>query len=152
MGLLTTATADNRIVDRDLVITYSQKLVNGKWHWIYGLAEGDVWRAWEYRRFATKTYRYVGMDFDSAKTKAESILQSFTREYWISQFEYDSSGAHFYQYSGGIKPCATVSVNKMQGHMYEIIIQVNEEDVAYSTKIQNPETVFAYEQSRTYDF
>jgi len=70
MGLLNTYTAANRVVTQGRTVTYSKSRIYGQWSYVSGMSVITIGSAWEYHRYCQKTYSYVGMDFDTAKTCA----------------------------------------------------------------------------------
>lgn len=154
MGLLTTATANNRVIDQALTVTYSKSMINGYWESSTGLTVNFWTTAYEYHRYATIQYRYVGMDYDSAMQAANNIRNQYTRSYWIS--EWQNSGTYsgtFRDLYCGKKIQGTVEVVKTVGHMYEIQVSINEDDTRLSlTGIEYFNVMFANENARSYDY
>ena len=154
MGLLTSWGAANRVIDQDLVKTYSRQLVYQDYTYVYGIAELiTIHSVWEYHRRATKSYRYVGMDRDTANACAAAMVAKYTRATKIS--DWNATGEHagtFSDVDGGDIPMAEVAVVHVAGCMYEVHVTVNEDDTKTRTNIvANLETLFATENSRDYD-
>lgn len=92
MGLLQTYGSANRVVTNDKVVTYSMRLISG--NWTYTIAPYPqiftINSAYEYHRYCTKTYSYVGMDKATANACAKAMITKYTRTFSIS--EWNSSG------------------------------------------------------------
>lgn len=89
MALLTTYTDANKVIDQGLTITYSIAKVFGNWKQTaaYGASEYVYGSAWELRRIAKGTFRYVGLDYDTAKTCAEAMTTQYTRQTEVSNWD-----------------------------------------------------------------
>lgn len=113
---------ENKVTDEPLQVRYTAsyggKLSGRK-------LEG---KAYTYHRYATKVYRYVGMDERTARACAEEKLKQYTRVrffwYWDENMEI--------QFSRELKCGATVRVRHTDGHLWSVEINVNEDDVYYS--------------------
>lgn len=154
MGLFTTYGEANRVIDQDLVKTYSRQRVYQDYTYVYGVAElVTIHTVWEYHRRATKSYRYVGMDRDTANACAAAMVTKYTRATKVS--DWNATGEHagtFSDIDGGDIPMAEVAVVHVAGCMYEVHVMVNEDDVKTRTNIvSNLETLFSTENSRDYD-
>ena len=91
MGLLQTYNSDNRVVTNDKVVTYSMRLISGTWTYLTAInVEVTLHSAYEYHRYCTKTYSYVGMDKATANACAQAMITKYTRSFSIS--EWNSSG------------------------------------------------------------
>lgn len=153
MGLLTSWGA-NRVIDQDLSIIYSRQRVYQDYTYVYGVAELiTIHSVWEYRRRAAKSYRYVGMDRDTANACAAAMVAKYTRTTKVS--DWNSTGEHagtFLDIDGGAIPMAEVAVVHVAGCMYEVLVTVNEDDTRLRVEIvANPETLFSTENARDYD-
>ena len=154
MGLLTSWGAANRVIDQDLVKTYSRQRVYQDYTYVYGVAQLiTIHSVWEYHRRATKSYRYVGMDRDTANACAAAMATKYTRATKVS--DWNGSGelaGTFSEIDGGTIPMAEVAVVHVAGCMYEVHITVNEDDMRLRVEIvANPETLFSTENARDYD-
>lgn len=154
MGLLTSYGAANRVIDQDLSITYSRQRVYQDYTYVYGIAELiTIHSVWEYHRRATKSYRYVGMDRDTANACAAAMVTKYTRATKIS--DWNGSGEHagtFSDIDGGAIPMAEVAVVHVAGCMYEVHVTVNEDDVRLRVDVvNNVASLFSTENSRDYD-
>ena len=154
MGLLTTATSDNRIVDQALTVTYSKRHLDGYWSASTGLTVNFWNTAFEYHRYATIQYRYVGMDYNSAIQAANNIRNQYTRNYWISDWQVSGRYAGtFRDLYCGKKIQGSVEVVKTVGHIYEIQVNINEDDTRMSlTGLEYFNVMFQNENLRHYDY
>lgn len=113
---------DNKVTDEPLQVRYTAsyggKLSGRK-------LEG---KAYTYHRYATKVYRYVGMDERTARACAEEKLKQYTRVRFFWYWDEDM----VIQFSRELKCGATVSVRHTDGHLWSVEINVNEDDVYYS--------------------
>lgn len=155
MGLLTTATADNRVIERSLCVTYSKPAVRGTWSWTNNLnVISWVNVAYECHRYASCRYRYVGMDYASAKAAADEIREKYTRAFYAS--EWNGSGANtgkFTEISMGTKLQGSVEVVRRDGHLYDVEVEINEDDVKMSIDpYVTLASIFANENLRKYDY
>lgn len=66
MGLLTTYGSQNRVILNDKTVTYSKSRIYGEWSWASGTTIQYIYSVWEYHRYCSKSYMYVGMDRDTA--------------------------------------------------------------------------------------
>lgn len=66
MGLLQSYGADNRVVFNDKVVTYSKQRIYGNWSYVNLNMTTTYYWVWEYHRYCTKSYAYVGMDLVTA--------------------------------------------------------------------------------------
>lgn len=155
MGLLSTATAANRITERALTVSYSKPRIKGNWSWTNAL-NVIFWRtqAYEYHRYASCAYRYVGMDYKSAKSAADRIRESYTRAFKIS--EWNGSGSYagtFQPLDMGTRLQGSVEVVRDRGHLYDVVVQIDEDDVRLSLDPNRSFAVlFADEDARRYDY
>ena len=154
MGLLTTATADNKIIDQALTVTYSKMPINGYWSASTGLTVNFWECAFEYHRYATVSYRYVGMDYASAMQAANTIRSQYTRDYWVSEWQVSGRYAGtFRDLYCGKKIQGSVDVVKTVGHLYEIQVSISEDDTRMSlTGLESYDAMFQNENLRHYDY
>lgn len=150
MGLLSTASAANRVTERELAVTYSVSAVRGSWSWTVLNVTYTITVAYEYRRHATCAYRYVGMDYASAKAAADEVRSKYTRAFWTSGW---GSGGDFETANTGTKLQGSVEVVQRAGHLYDVVVEVNEDDFRLrKSPGLNPDAVFANENARVYDY
>lgn len=152
MALLTTATATNRVVDTALRVVYSRRLVFGQWSWTNGLNESyTINSAWEYIRTATKTYRYVGLDEETAKSVAAALAAYYTRTTKVSVWNVNSDG-QFAAIDAGSVPMADVVPQHEDGEAWSVAVSVNEQDSRMSRSASESFTTLFYaEDRREYD-
>lgn len=116
MGLLTTYTDENKVIDSGLTISYSKSKVFGSWtatSMTASTASVTYNEAWEYRRFARGTFRYVGMDYDTARACAAAMVTKYTRSTIISKWDptgQDMYNAEFVDVNGGNIAMADVAI------------------------------------------
>lgn len=116
MGLLTTYTDANKVIDSGLTISYSKSKVFGSWtatSTTASTASVTYNEAWEYRRHAQGTFRYVGMDYDTALSCANAMVTKYTRSTIISKWDPTGQSmynAEFIDVSGGNVPMADVAI------------------------------------------
>lgn len=153
MALLNSWSSANRVVLNDKVVTYSQQRIYGEWSYINGVSQIiTLHSAWEYHRYCSKTYMYVGMDISTANLCAQAMITKYTRNYSVSQW--NSSGDYkgqFTDISGGTVCMADICVQQREGHMYDVIINVREDDSRQKTYSTSPQSLFTAENARDYD-
>lgn len=113
---------ENKVTDEPLQVRYTAK---------YGGSLGGrklEGKAYEYHRYATKVYRYVGMDERTARACAEAKLAQYTRARFFWFWDTDMT----LNFSREIKTGATVKARHTEGHLWSVEINVNEDDVYYS--------------------
>ena len=70
MALLTTYGANNRVIINDKTVTYSKTRIYGAWSYVSATSVITLGSVWEFHRYATKVYSYVGMDRATAQSCA----------------------------------------------------------------------------------
>lgn len=154
MGLLSTATAANRVTERALTVTYSKPRISGAWSWADANVVNTRTQAYEYHRYASCSYRYVGLDFASALDCADDIRAAYTRAFKAS--EWHGSGEHagtFQPLDMGTRLQGSVEVVRDRGHLYDVVVQIDEDDVRLSLDPNESFAVlFADENARRYDY
>ena len=182
MGLINTYTDANKVTDQLLRVQYAvvpdkcsytgwveQESPSG--------ATYEVWTTYDkmyYRvfRYATKSYSYVGMDETTAKACLNAKVSQYTRGYSrvVEVDVPDSSSSNLIGGSGEsqsegeghthtelrnetTRECRSdIVAQHVDGHMWQVIINVNEEDEKYSyTLPANPASMFTAENQRNYD-
>lgn len=154
MGLLTTYNKDNRVVTGGKTVSYSRAMIPGQWTYNTSIStQTTYWQAWEYHRYCYKTYMYVGMDQTTAEACAAAAITYYTRTTKTSFWNYNGpTDGTFTQVTSGSIPMADVQVQQVEGHMYNVVINVREEDCLLSISPDVPySTLFAYTDSRGYD-
>ena len=150
MGLLTTYSAANRIVDTALQVNYSRRLVFGSWTYLSLNVSTTYNQAWEYTRTAAKTFRYVGMDKATAEDCAADLRALFTRSTKTTVWN-GSTGAFDTGDAGSIL-MADVVCQHEDGGMWSVTVSVNEQDTRQSLLSNlSPSSLFATENARRYD-
>ena len=150
MALLNSWGDGNKVVFSDKVVTYSRARVYGQWD--YTGMPGQIitydWM-WEYHRYCTKSYMYVGMDKSTANSCAEAMIAKYTREFYVS--DWDSFNGVFDDNEGGEMCMADIAIQQREGHMYDVIVQVREDDTRLRRVSVTPSTLFWRENNRDYD-
>lgn len=149
MALLTTYGAGNKVVDSGLAVTYSRKRVYGEWSYASGTSIITIKSAWVYTRCASKSYRYVGMTKAAAELCATDLRSLFQRNTMIS--EWSPEDQDFKDVEGGEMPMAEISVNYVDGQMYEVAVVVSETDERMRKGAANVSALFSAENARDYD-
>lgn len=150
MALLNTYSSANRVVTEDKVVTYSVSRIQGEWtHIISPLAWYTYYTVYEYHRYCTKTYSYVGMDIATARNCAAAMVTKYTRNFENS--DWDADTGTFNDVYGGTVCMAEIAIQQTAGHMYSVVVNVREDDTKVRTTIQTPDTLFAAENARDYD-
>lgn len=92
MGLLTTYDKSNRVVTNGKVLSYSKKMIPGSWTYETSPASTyTYYQAWEFRRWCSKTYMYVGMDLTTATQCAQDAVAYYKRNSQTSFWNYYAS-------------------------------------------------------------
>ena len=150
MGLLTTYSAANRVVDTALQVNYSRRIVFGSWTYVSLNVTTTYNQAWEYTRTAVKTFRYVGMDRATAEDCAADLRALFTRSTKTTVWN-GSTGAFDTGDAGDIL-MADVVCQHEDGGMWSVTVSVNEQDTRQSLLSNlSPSSLFAMEDARAYD-
>lgn len=150
MGLLNIYGEDNKVVLNGKVVTYSRSRIYGQWN--YTGMPGQIttydW-VWEYHRYCEKSYMYVGMDKATAEACARAMVTKFTRTFKVS--DWDAATGSFQDNDGGQVCMAEVAVQQREGHMYDVLVYVREDDGRLRLNSVTPETLFTAENNRDYD-
>ena len=150
MGLLSTWNDSNKVVISDKVVTYSSQLVFGEWS--YNSAPNVIttlYNAWEFHRYCVKTYMYVGMDRTTAGNCATAMVTKYTRDYKYSKW--DNTNGIFVDENAGSMCMADIAIQQREGHMYDVIVSVREDDSRMRTNPTSPASLFTAENQRDYD-
>lgn len=153
MGLLTSYGANNRVVFNDKVVTYSKQRIYGNWTYLSALnILTTLYWVWEYHRYCTKSYMYVGMDLATAQSCAAAMITKYTRSIKISEWQDGGGNAGTFQDVNGGSICmADICIQQQEGHMYSVIVNVREDDVRLRTYSTDPSSLFSSENQRDYD-
>lgn len=151
MSLINSATADCRIIEEGRSVTYAKNRVQQSYVKVTGNIEQRIDFVWEYRRFCTADYKYVGLSYDAAITKQNALLTYYKRDVKIS--DWDKDIGEFFRIDGGKTLMNTqIQVVKTVGHMYELHVSINEEDcIMRTTGEQDATVLFAEENLRQYE-
>lgn len=130
MALLTACTAKNRIVERELVTTYTRETVypGDTAKAVYGAKADFAYFA--YTRKRTKEYKYIGLTQSAAKSEAQRIWLAYRRECW--RWELDAQNRKWTRPFGAstsdfVVEAATVAASRTNGEAWEVSVSVNEE-------------------------
>lgn len=155
MALLNTATEDNRVVDTALRVVYSRRKIFGQWTYVALNVTITVTEAWEYLRTATKTYRYVGLDEDTAGDVAAALQTLYTRTTKVSEFDTTQGSATYGTFkvvNAGDVPMGDIMQQHEKGGMWTVAVAVNELDSRISLSASESfAALFAAENQRDYD-
>lgn len=153
MALLTTYTAANRIIlngktRRITCGSPSDPLLSAK-----NAADGsitvssDVW--YEMICHSTASFAYVGMDLSAAKACRDAMIRKFTRgkKIWEYKTTYDPETkvikiGWVQSATGATVQEAEVDLTSMGGHMYQVTVQADCEDITMTTSPSS--TTFAW--------
>ena len=150
MALLNTYGSANRVVTEDKVVTYSINRIQGEWtHIISAVQQYIYYTVFEYHRYCTKTYSYVGMDLTTARDCAAAMVTKYTRNFENSDWDEDTGT--FNDVYGGSMCMADIAIQQTAGPMYSVVVSVREEDTKVRTTITSPASLFSAENSRDYD-
>lgn len=85
---------------------------------------------------STASFAYVGMDYDTAALCRDAMISKFTRTKSCWKFKEELSGKHYtvgwVQEGSGTVQEAEVLLQPMGGHMYQVVVNVDCEDVVYT--------------------
>jgi hypothetical protein len=152
MGLITSYSDANLVIEEGLTVTYSRRLISGSWSWTSANVTGTYSYMQEYHRYATKSFRYVGMTYAAAKTCRDAMIKYFTRTIKIDVWDDSVMGGGWVTKNGGTILAATVTLTHDDACMYSVHVRVNEDDTHYTSQsaVVTPSLEFATEQQRTY--
>ena len=80
MALIEQYGDDNRVTDTGLVVTYAKRKIYGDWTHSAGAGIDHYYEAWEWTRYARKSYRYVGMSRAAAEECRDDMIEMYTRD------------------------------------------------------------------------
>ena len=154
MALLTSYGSANCVVECGLVVGYSKFPIYGQWEYEDALSVVTVNKAWQYTRSATKSYRYVGMTYATAKSCKAAMISKYTRTFKNSEWNAQSgSTEHFSESSSNNASIlmADIALVCVGGVAWDVIINVNEVDVRVRQSHNGtPAVLFASERARKY--
>ena len=155
MALLTTATETNRVIDTALRVNYTRRKIYGQWSYVNLNMTVTITQAWEYVRTAVKSYRYVGLDEDTAKSVAATLASIYTRTTKVSEFDTEQGSPTFGTFkhvAAGDVPMADVVMQHEGGTMWSVAVSVNEQDTRMSLSASESfASLFSAENAREYD-
>jgi len=152
MSLKTSYSDDNFVLEEGLVVTNSQTIIQGNWSWGSISASGSFAQMREVHRYARKSFRYVGMTYDAAKSCKTDMVAAFTRTFKTSFWDGSVNQGQWNVQAGGTMVMADVSIVPAGGDAYDVLVRVNEDDVR-TMKVETTysyDTVFSTEKTRTY--
>ena len=121
----------NLVVEEALRVTYSQMIVNGSWGWVSGNMSGSYTQMREFHRYATKSFRYVGMTYEVAKTCRDDMIAKFSRVTFTSVWDANRVDGAWLSQENGYMPMADVSLVHDEGDAWSVHVRVNEDSVRY---------------------
>lgn len=137
-----TGGAGIKIIEASLDVSYHKVLVPGRWTWAARTTTHGF--AWEHRRIATQRFRYVGMTSAEANAKAQDLRDMYTRyvkaSVWDS--EYSDIYGEFHDVSSGTRRMARIFVYHIEGDVYGVFVDVNEQDVVMRIANESVKTPF----------
>lgn len=154
MALIEEYGSSNRVIDQGKVVTYSKVKTYNRYSYLSGVNEiTTIGHEYEYTRFCTKSYRYVGMTKAAAEECAEDMVALYTRTTKTSEWIASGTGAgSFADSTAGSQIMAKVAVIHNAGRMYSVRVDVNETDVRIRTTATHDfESLFSSENARDYD-
>lgn len=151
MALLETYGEVNRVVETGLSVSYSKTRTFGYWHHVMLNVEEDYTEAWTYRRRATKSYRYVGMTYEAAQTCAADMRKLYNRDQKMSVWDLNDNREFAEPSTPNKVVMADVAVTYAGGSMYDVRVEVNEDDERMRRASLAPDALFTAEKSRDYD-
>lgn len=116
--------ANNLVIDQGKTVNCTMTLQKGD---IDGDGHQDYYL--EFHRYCQMSFRYVGMDYATALQCAGAVVERYTRKYMISEpSSSPQATAGFEDIYAGSKLMAQVSVQHKDGCMYDVVVNVNEDD------------------------
>ena len=92
------------------------------------------------------------MDLTTANSCATAMVTKYTRSFDVSEWNSSGSSAGtFTDRNGGSVCMADISVQRREGHMYDVVVSVREDDVKLRTTSNSPSSLFGSENARDYD-
>ena len=140
------------IVEEGLTVTYSRRKISGSWGWVSLNMSGSWSYMNEYHRYATKSFRYVGMTYDAAKACRDAMIDYFTRKIKIDVWDGSATNGTWVTKDGGELLMADISLTRGDADEWSVHVRVSEDDTRYTLPDQpfTAESQFVFEQSRKY--
>ena len=107
----------------------------------------------EYHRRARISFRYVGMTKAAAESCKAAMITAYTRSFKMSEWNDATTNGSWSDSSAGEMPMAEVAVNHNDDGSYDVVVNVNEDDMRMR-KISDSATyssLFSTERARTYE-
>ena len=151
MGLISSFTRNgsNLVIDSGLVVAYSKSLISGSWGYTSANVSGNYSYMMEHHRRARMSFRYVGMTKAAAEDCKAAMLAAYTREFKMSLWDGTTMGGEWYDDDAGEMPMAEVAVNHNDDGSYDVVVNVNEDDMRMS--MVGGTADFDDEQARVYE-
>lgn len=146
MALRTTYTDANLVIDEGLDVYYSSKTIQGDWTYAAGVSIVHLYTMVERHRYATKSFRYVGMNYETAVSCRNAMRAKFARTVYSSFWE----GGGWSRVYSGTMPMASVQILPDGGDAYSVVVNVSEDDVLYHKVGSGMEIDFTQEKTRKY--
>lgn len=127
------------------LITYTTNVVEGSWSAIQS-REGQAPlittynHSFEYRRHCTQIIKVVACNYSQALSKVNQYISKYL--YNTYDYKWSAEAGNFVKQTRGKKLMCNISSNH-NGHLWEVQLQVNEDDTAYSLTKTSPESIFA---------
>jgi hypothetical protein len=152
MGLITSYSDANLVLEEGLTVTYSRMKISGSWGWVSANLSGTYYYANEYHRYATKAFRYVGMTYAAAKTCRDKMVDYFTRTVRTDVWDDSVTDGQWLVKTLGSQLMTEITLTHDDACMYSVHVRVHEDDVRYTKEgdAVSPESMFTSEQARTY--
>lgn len=153
MSLLTEATTVNLDLQNAKKVVYSKTKVYGSWvstPVVFGTPPVVYSSVWEHARYATGSFRYVGMTLDAANAAAATLRKAYTRSFKISTWDgsANSGAGGFDDEDGGTILMADIEVVSAGGDAYDVVVNVREED--HQTRTTSAVPSWTAENARSY--
>ena len=134
MGLLTSYSSANLVVDTQLTVAYAKRRIFGEWVYANSaITNATSVDAVCFTRTATASFRYIGMDEATARACAADMLRDYTRSTVASRFEsgWDEHGTltdRWVDQTANTVLMADVACVHTAGSMWEVVVNVREYD------------------------
>lgn len=152
MALLTHFNDTNKVITQGKCVSYSSNIEHGTWSYTPAPNVQETYNS-DFRivRTCVYSYQYVGMDYATAQSCKTYFEQQLKRDLTISSW--NPNTGEFEEIDGGEQVMATIRVSLMEGRMYMCTIDIQERDERLRIEdVNNPESLFAEENQREYDF
>lgn len=144
----------NIVVEEALRVTYSKQTVSGSWGYVSGNMSGAYSWMNEFHRYATKSFRYIGMTFAAAKDCRNDMIDKFTRTIYSSIWDSETLGGGWVDTKMGEILMAEITLVHDEGDAWSVHVRVNEDDVRYrlvaDSTLAPASSFFSREHGRVY--